>query len=150
MALTPTAQAVLRDLGRCSQAVTAADLTKLATLSRPKQTQMLAQLCQQGLITYELMATQIGLTLQGRVLLKLDRSVLPVTPDELIVLKACRIGRISPAQLPAKLPAYSRQSLIDQLVQAGLLQVYKTEPTQIQLTALGRQQAHALETQTMP
>jgi len=150
MALTPAAQAVLRDLHRGCQAATVADLPSLACFSRPKQAQVLAQLYQRGLLTYETIATQIGLTLQGRVLLKLDRSVLPVTPDELIVLKACRGGRLSPVQLPAKLPLYSRQPLIAQLAQAGLIQVYKTDLAQIQLTAQGRQQVTALAPQAMP
>ena len=82
---------------------------------------------------------QFGITQSGRVLLGLDRSVLPVTPDERLVLKSCVQGRIAPEQIHARIPSEHREKLICRLADQGLVQVYQTQIQAVWLTAAGKQ-----------
>ena len=69
----------------------------------------------------------------AKLCLKLDTSVWPVTPDQLLVLRSCARGRISPQQIHARVPANQRQGLLRQLAHQGLIVVYQTAIVEIEL-----------------
>ncbi len=95
-------------------------------------------ICQQlrraGWIDFREVIVRFGLTMAGKTLLKLDTSVWPVTPDELLVLRSCARGRISPGQIHPRVPANQRQPLLHQLAQKQLIVIYQTTLEDITLT----------------
>ncbi len=100
-------------------------LVGLSTASLAERERLCQGLADRGWIEYESISLRFGLTATGRILLELDRSVLPVTPDEKYVLQACRDRSITPHQIPARVPVASRQLLITQLAQQGLVRITK-------------------------
>lgn len=110
-----------------------------AKTSRSERHRLCQQLCQQGLVDYEDMAAQFGLTAAGRTLLTLDTSVLPITPDERLVLQSCQAGSIGPARLHPKVPKTQQQRLVAGLAQRGLLTITRYHITDVWLTPGGQQ-----------
>jgi predicted transcriptional regulator len=90
-----------------------------------------------GLIGYHEDVKQFSLTPAGRTLLTLDTSVLPVTPDELLVLRTGAKKMGTPGEVPKKVPSDSRQQLIRNLEQRGLVKVQKTQLQEVWLTPAG-------------
>ncbi|WOD41719.1 hypothetical protein [Nodosilinea sp. E11] len=90
-----------------------------------------------GWLTYDHDIAQFGLTLTGKTLLKLDLSVWPVTPDELLMLRSCQGGRIGPSQIHRRVPMGDRQQLLEQLAQQGLIVVYGRAIVHLHLTPEG-------------
>lgn len=108
--------------------------------TKPAERQQLClALAAQGWVNYSERIVQFGITQSGRVLLSLDRSILPVTPDERLVLKSCAQGRIAPAKIHARIPADQREKLIRRLADQGLVQVYQTQIQAVWLTPAGKQ-----------
>jgi hypothetical protein len=95
------------------------------------------KLGQKGLVDFQEEIKQFAITSPGKTLLKLDTTSLPVTPDELLILKACVEQPISPQDLPQKLPEPNREPLIQALAQRGLLKLRKSEIQEVWLTAQG-------------
>ena len=62
---------------------------------------------------------------------------LPVTPDELKLLKACR-GSMTSEKLGNCVPANMRSHLISSLVERKLLKVIKRTITEVRLTEIGK------------
>lgn len=96
-------------------------------------------LCSKGLVGFSEVIKRFGITPAGRTLLNLDTSALPVTPDELLILRSSLKGLRSPADLPTKVPAASRQRLLQGLLQRGLIKVHSNQIKAVWLTAQGRQ-----------
>jgi predicted transcriptional regulator len=94
-------------------------------------------LCSQGLVDYEEEIVSYGITAAGQSLLNLDTSILPVTPDELILLKVAATKRATPGTA-SKVPANSRQRLLRQLVDRGMVKIHKTQIKEVWLTAQGK------------
>jgi hypothetical protein len=90
-----------------------------------------------GLIEYESEISGFAITSAGRTLLNLDTTSLPVTPDELLALKACK-GATTPGKL-ARVPKESRQQIILNLAERGMLKISKTTIKDVWLTAQGKQ-----------
>ena len=90
-----------------------------------QQSQICHRLQEIGLVTWQEDIVRFGLSVTGKTLLKLDTSVWPVTPDQLLVLRSCARGRISPQQIHARVPANQRQGLLRQLAHQGLIVVYQ-------------------------
>ncbi|MBE9137619.1 hypothetical protein IQ254_10400 [Nodosilinea sp. LEGE 07088] len=121
--------------GRCDT------LTALPTAlksSFKRRTQACQTLQVRGWLTYDHDISQFGLTLTGKTLLNLDRSVWPVTPDEKLILRSCLGGRIGPDQIRRRVPAGDRQRLLQGLAEQRLIVVYKRAIVNLRLTALGR------------
>jgi hypothetical protein len=70
------------------------------------------QLSSRGLVEYLEEITKFAILPAGKTLLDLDTSVLPVTPSELAILKACKAKTITPDQISSKVPSDDRQRLI--------------------------------------
>ena len=94
-------------------------------------------LCQKGLVDCEDSILRFGLTAAGRTLLTLDRTVLPVTPDERLVLKSCQEGSTTPGNIHVRVPQDQRQRLLAKLADQGLIRVTKRQIREVWLTAQG-------------
>lgn len=116
-----------------------AQIRPLAKVSLVGRDRLCQQLAQKGLIDYERISTQFGLTATGRTVLNLDTSVLPITPDEKYVLLSCRDRSSTPPQIHHRVPPDQRQPLINSLAEQGLLRVTKRQLGDVWLTAIGQQ-----------
>ncbi|MGF1567744.1 MAG: hypothetical protein ACFCVD_06700 [Nodosilinea sp.] len=121
--------------GRCN---TLADLDMGGRTSMPQQVRICRQLSDQGLITHREAIVRFGLTVIGKTLLRLDASVWPVTPDQLLILRSCARGRIGPGQIHYRVPVAERQRLLQGLAEQGLVVVYGQEVVELRLTDLGQ------------
>ncbi len=126
LALTPLELAILSQLkaagGTCDTLTALPVERKSSVRQRVKACQ---QLQSRGWLTYDYDIAQFGLTLHGKTLLKLDLSVWPVTPDELLILRSCQGGRIHPNQIHRRVSVGDRQRLLERLVEQGLVVVYE-------------------------
>jgi hypothetical protein len=109
----------------------------LPQLSVARRDRLWQQLRQKGLVDFDRVVTRFGLSAHGRTLLQLDRSVLPVTPDEKLILQSCRDRSIHPDQISYKVPPNQRQILIAGLAQQGLLRITRQQVGKIWLTPAG-------------
>lgn len=104
----------------------------------PADRQRLCQkLAKRGWISTQEAITQVSLAPPGRILLGLDTTSLPVTPDELTVLRACQGKSQRLDQLPLPLSPCQVQVLVQGLIDRGLLKATKTEMSEVWLTAEG-------------
>ena len=109
----------------------------LPQLSTTRRDRLWRQLQQKGLVDFDRVVTRFGLSARGRILLHLDRSVLPVTPDEKLVLQSCGDRSIHPDQISDKVPFNQRQILIAGLAHQGLLRITRQQVGKIWLTPAG-------------
>jgi predicted transcriptional regulator len=93
-----------------------------------------------GLVEYDAQVGSFSLAPPGKTLLTLDTTSLPVTPDELKVLKAFKNkgGSMTPGRLSG-IPADFRQDLIRSLSDRGLLKITKEAIKDVWLSAQGKQ-----------
>ncbi len=97
------------------------------------------------LVEYDSQIERFSLQTPGKTLLSLDTTSLPVTPDELKVLKACQKkksekskGYTTPGDVSG-VPASARQDLIRSLTERGMLKITKEAIKEVWLTAQGKQ-----------
>ncbi|MFE4106773.1 hypothetical protein [Almyronema epifaneia] len=105
------------------------------------------QLGHKGLVAYTEVISRFGLTPGGRLLLNLDNRNLLVTPDELLTLKSAATGHLSPATIHPKVPAQSRQRLIQTLASRKLVKISQKQIKDVWLTPQGQ---HFLRFQYSP
>jgi DNA-binding MarR family transcriptional regulator len=88
--------------------------------------------------SYEI--TKFKIASPGKALLKLDPAKLPVTPQELKILKACEKQTISPGK--TGIPEAERQTAIQSLADRGLIQVDKKDKKikEVWLTEHGKEE----------
>ncbi len=138
LAPTPLELAILGQLkaaGGTCEALAALPIERKSSMrQRVKACQ---QLQARGWLTYDYDIAQFGLTLTGKTLLKLDLSVWPVTPDELMILRSCLGGRIHPGQIHRRVSVGDRQRLLERLAVQGLIVVYGRAIANLHLTSLG-------------
>ncbi len=98
-----------------------------------------------GLVEYDSQIERFSLQPPGKTLLSLDTTSLPVTPDELKVLRACQKkksekskGYTTPGEVSG-VPASARQDLIHSLTERGMLKITKEVIKEVWLTAQGKQ-----------
>lgn len=94
-------------------------------------------LADKGFVTYESQIFRFTISAPGRMLLSLQTTSLPVTPDELKLLKACR-GSMTADKLGGCVPEEGRSQLISALVDRKLLKVTKREILEVRLTTQGK------------
>ena len=90
-----------------------------------------------GLIEYDTEICRFTLSAPGRVLLRLTTTSLPVTPDELKLLRACH-GSMTAEKLGRCVPQEGRSQLIGGLVERKLLKVTKETIQEVRLTEKGK------------
>lgn len=96
------------------------------------------RLAKQGWVEYTEDIKNFIITPAGRMLLGLDTTSLPVTPDELAILRACSQGVIAPGKV-SKVSPQDRQRLIRRLVDRGLVKASKVQILEVWLTEAGQQ-----------
>jgi hypothetical protein len=116
------------------------DLKPNSETSPSERDQTCKTLSAKGIVGYDAQVSHFSLTPPGRTLLTLDTTSLPVTPDELKVLKACQKqkGSMTPAKLWG-VPLDARQDLIRSLTQRGMLKINKESIQEVWLSAQGKQ-----------
>lgn len=102
-----------------------------------KRDRICKKLASLELVHYDSEVSRFTISPAGRVLLTLDTTSLPVTPDELNLLKACK-GLMAPDQLSSKIPMGDRQRLIRGLVNRRMLKISSIAIKEVWLTAQGR------------
>ncbi|MBW4482388.1 MAG: hypothetical protein KME14_07585 [Tildeniella torsiva UHER 1998/13D] len=138
LALTPLELAILGQLwamGGTCDALTALPVERKSSMRQRERT--CQTLRDRGWLDYDHDIAQFGLTLTGKTLLKLDLSVWPVTPDELMILRSCLGGRIHPGQIHRRVSVGDRQRLVERLARQGLIVVYRRAIVNLRLTAPG-------------
>jgi hypothetical protein len=93
-------------------------------------------LCDRELVDCSKEVTKLKITPPGKALLKLDPAELPVTEQELKVLRASEKEKISPGK--TNVPAAQRQAIIQSLVDRGLIEV-ETKIKEVWLSDRGRE-----------
>ena len=91
-----------------------------------------------GLVAYNSEVARFTISPAGRVLLTLDTTSLPVTPDELRLLRACK-GSMRPGQLSQKIPVGDRQRLIRALAERKMLKIRSVAIKEVWITAQGKE-----------
>ncbi|WP_121970638.1 hypothetical protein [Leptolyngbya sp. BC1307] len=114
-------------------------ITELSPNSKTKAAErdrVCETLSSKGYVDYDSEVAYFKIAPPGRTLLTLDTTSLPVTPDELKVLKACK-DTMTPGKLPV--PANVRQQLISSLAERGMLTITKYTIKEVRLSAQGKQ-----------
>lgn len=94
-------------------------------------------LAEKGLVEYDSEIFRFTLSAPGRMLLSLQTTSLPVTPDELKLLRSCR-GSMTAEKLGSCVPEAGRSQLVSGLVNRKLLKVTKRQILTVRLTAKGK------------
>lgn len=94
-------------------------------------------LCDRELVACSETITKIKIHSAGKALLKVDANNLPITADELKILKACATKVITPGKTKVT-PPKKRQELIASLAQRGLIVSAATKIEQVRLTERGK------------
>ena len=93
-------------------------------------------LCDRGWVQCSNEVTKLKIAPPGKALLKLDPAGLPVTDQELKVLRTSEKEKITPGK--TKVPAAQRQAIIQKLVDRGLIEV-ETKIKEVWLSARGQE-----------
>ena len=94
-------------------------------------------LTDKGLVDYDTQIFRFALTPPCRMLLSLQTTSLPVTPDELNLLRGCK-GSMTLEKLGNRVPPGSGQQLVRGLVSRKLLKITKYAITEVRLTKKGQ------------
>lgn len=94
-------------------------------------------LSEKGLVDYDTEIFRFTLSAPGRMLLTLQTTSLPVTPDELKLLRTCK-GSMTAEKLRNCVPQEGRSQLIRSLVERKLLKVTKKTIQEVRLTEKGK------------
>jgi hypothetical protein len=94
-------------------------------------------LCDRELVECSETVTKIKINSAGKALLQVDADNLPVTIDELKILKACTTKTITPGKTKVT-PIQKREELITKLVKQGLITATATKIEQVRLTERGK------------
>jgi hypothetical protein len=116
------------------------DLKPNSATSTAERDRICKDLSAKGLVEYDAQVGSFSLAPPGKTLLTLDTTSLPVTPDELKVLKAFKNkgGSMTPGKLLG-IPADFRQDLIRSLSDRGMLKITKEAIKEVWLSAQGKQ-----------
>ncbi|HEY9638697.1 MAG TPA: transcription factor RcaD [Coleofasciculaceae cyanobacterium] len=105
-----------------------APLSKITPNSKTSATErdrICRKLRDRELVAYSCEISKFRIASPGKALLKLDADELPVTPQELKILKACEKRTITPGK--TGIPETERQRLIQSLADRGLIYVSKKD-----------------------
>jgi predicted transcriptional regulator len=144
--ITPSGQALLQQdtsqlpvstqqllvLKACAQ--TAITVGKVKLPATQRQT-VIQDLVAKGLVESPYEVKRFEITSSGKALLQQDTSQLPVSAQQLLVLKACSKKAIAPGEV--KLPAAERQTVIQDLIAKGYLRSLENLTKEVWLTERG-------------
>lgn len=106
--------------------------------SSAERNRLCESLCSKGLVEYVDEIRQYQIAPPGKALLKSDTSTLPVSTEELELLKTAATKAATPGQA-TKVPAGERQKLLNQLKERGLITASKVQIKDVWLTSQGMQ-----------
>ena len=112
-------------------------LSPSAKTTATKRDRICKALAAKDLIEYDTEIFRFALTPPGRVLLTLQTTSLPVTPDELKVLRGCK-GSMTLEKLGNRVPPGSGQQIVSRLVSRKLLKITQHRITDVRLTQRGK------------
>ena len=137
---TPELKFVLKLLGCEGYRGKIQDLSPNSGTKAPERDRICRALGTKDIVEYDSQVARFSLAPPGRTLLGLDTTSLPVTPDELKVLKAGQKakGATTPGTISG-VPADSRQELIRSLTERGMLKINKEDIKEAWLTDKGKQ-----------
>ncbi|MDX2099965.1 MAG: hypothetical protein SFW36_19495 [Leptolyngbyaceae cyanobacterium bins.59] len=95
------------------------------------------KLTQKELIGYHRDIQKFRIESAGKALLKQEPSILPLSEQQLVVLKACETKSILASELSKKIASSERQPLIQDLESKGFIQVEKSQIKDVWLTDEG-------------
>jgi len=113
------------------------DVKPNSRTSLAKCDRLCQSLAEKGLVEYDTEIFRFTLSAPGRMLLTLTTTSLPVTPDELKLLRACK-GSMTAEKLGSCVPKEGRSQLISNLVKRKLLKVTKKAIQEVRLTEKGK------------
>ena len=113
------------------------DIKPNSRTSSAKCDRICQSLAEKGLVEYDTEIFRFTLSAPGRMLLTLTTTSLPVTPDELRLLRTCR-GSMTAEKLGSCVPKEGRSQLIEGLVKRKLLKVTKKAIQEVRLTEKGK------------
>ncbi|MEM6451395.1 MAG: hypothetical protein AAF703_13900 [Cyanobacteria bacterium P01_D01_bin.105] len=105
--------------------------------SLAKRDRICRTLAEKGLVEYDTEISRFTLSAPGRMLLTLHTTSLPVTPDELKLLRSCK-GAMTFEKLGSCVPKEGRSQLINGLVNRKLLKVTQQSIQEVRLTEKGK------------
>ena len=129
----------LRDYESCRSDISNLNPTPKTPAS--KRDRICKSLAEKGLVEYDTEIFRFALTPPGRMLLSLQTTSLPVTPDELRLLRGCK-GSMTLEKLGNRVPAGAGQQLISSLVSRKLLKITKHAIREVRLTQKGQHVLH--------
>ena len=114
------------------------DVSPSSKTSAAERDRICQSLESKGLVGYSSDIAKFSIAPPGRTLLSLDTTSLPVTPDELKLMKACK-GTMTPSQLGRGIPVGDRQTLISNLAERRMLKIIKIAVKEVWLSPRGKQ-----------
>lgn len=102
-----------------------------------EKTSICRQLNQQDLVDFTEEITKLTISSIGKELLKLKTGTLPITNEELKVLKASDKRRITPGE--TGIETNNRQTVIKTLAEKGVIRIIETKITKVWLTDRGKE-----------
>jgi hypothetical protein len=103
----------------------------------PQRDRIARQLRDRDLVDYHEEILKFAIAPPGKSLLQLDTQLLPISEEEVQLLQACAEHGITPAQ--TGLPLDRRDSIVQSLLDRGLIQAEKTQIKQVWLTRRGEE-----------
>ncbi|MGC1305882.1 MAG: hypothetical protein WA885_01545 [Phormidesmis sp.] len=113
------------------------DLSPNSGTKAPERDRICKTLATKGLVDYSSEVSRFTISRFGKVLLSLDTTSLPVTPDELKLLRTCK-GSMSLGKLSRKIPADSHQQIIRSLAARKLINISSVAIKEAWLTEQGK------------
>lgn len=107
----------------------------------PDRNRACRQLCDRGLIDVSKSILRFKLAPPGKALLKLDPAQLPISDEELLILKASAAGTVTPGQALPGIPANERQVILEGLDERGLI-LAETQIKDVWITQAGQTYLH--------
>ncbi|WP_050765789.1 hypothetical protein [Synechococcus sp. PCC 7335] len=129
---------LLKLLGCDNYQVSVSELSPSSKTSLAEYSRICESLKSKGLVNYSSEIARFTIAPPGRTLLALDTTSLPVTPDELKVLRACK-GSMTPESLGSRVPDNAKQQLIRNLAERRMLKITKSVIKEVWLTTEGKQ-----------
>ena len=130
---------VLKLLGFPNYRETLAKIKLNAATKASDRDRICRHLLERGLVAVSYEISKFKISSAGTALLKLDPAQLPITPQELKILKSCQKAAVTPSKTGINAP--EAQNLVQALLERGLVQVNKQDKKikEVWLTERGKE-----------
>lgn len=128
---------LLKLLGYESYRATLTQIQPTPKMKAPERNSICAKLRERDLVNCSEEVKKFAIAPPGESLLQIDSAGLPITDEELKVLKASAKGTISPGQ--TGIPADKRQAVIHSLANRGFIKIVDRQIKEVWLAARGKE-----------